>query len=66
MPNATRFLTLGGLLLGLSASASGARAQTFDETCPGLAEGLGGLIGFVVDDDSEMIMPGGRREGHLG
>lgn len=56
MRNAARVLGLGSLFLGFF--VSGARSQTLEESCPDLGEGLGGLIGYVVDSDSEMIMPG--------
>ena len=55
MTNAMRFLGAGVVLPGLLASGLG--AQTLEETCPELSGDAGGLIGYVVDSDSETIMP---------
>ena len=55
MTNVMRFLGAGVVLLGLLASGLG--AQTLEETCPALSGDAGGLIGYVVDSDSETIMP---------
>ena len=55
MRNITRFLGAGVVWVGLSASGLG--AQTLEETCPELSGDAGGLIGYVVDSDSEIIMP---------
>jgi len=38
--------------------ASGARAQTLEEICPGAAEGTGALWGAVTDSDTDTILPG--------
>lgn len=56
MKTAARMLGAGCVFLGLS--ASGVQGQTLSESCPGIADDLGGLIGFLVDDDSEMALPG--------
>ena len=55
MTSIMRFLGAGVVSLGLLASGLG--AQTLEETCPALSGDAGGLIGYVVDSDSETIMP---------
>jgi hypothetical protein len=55
MTNVMRFLGAGVVFPGLLASGLG--AQTLAETCPELSGDAGGLIGYVVDSDSETVMP---------